>query len=147
VRGDVALISHLGYDVEDIGPFLDGMESAARRLCVAILLTQPPPTEADRFWPLVHGVERSALPSMPEFLTLLSSRGKLFEVRLVDRSPQTYASPEQGIAFLRQQLWTPQGSEKDQTLERLALERLTERDGRYALNWNPVPMGVITWTG
>ena len=65
--GDVALISHLGYDVEDIGPFLDAMEAAARRLCVAVLLEQPPPTEADRLWPAVHGVERAALPRYPSF--------------------------------------------------------------------------------
>src|SRR5690242_11556019 len=44
--GDVALISHIGYDIEDIGSFLDGMEAHAARLCVAVLLSQPPPTEA-----------------------------------------------------------------------------------------------------
>jgi ubiquinone/menaquinone biosynthesis C-methylase UbiE len=30
--GDVALIAHVGYDVEAIGPFLDAMEAAAARL-------------------------------------------------------------------------------------------------------------------
>src|SRR4030081_2093857 len=88
--GDVALISHLGYDVEEIGPFLDAMESTARRLCVAVLLEQPPPTEADRFWPAIHGVERAALPALPEFLSLLLARGRLFELQLVERNPQTY---------------------------------------------------------
>jgi Protein of unknown function (DUF938) len=146
VQGDVALISHLGYDVEDIGPFLDGMEASAHRQCVAVLLSQPPPTEADRFWPEIHGVARASLPSLPEFLTLLTARGRLFEVRLVDRSPQSYSEPAQGLAWLRQQLWTAPGSEKDQALERLALNRLVERDGRYALNWTSVPVGVVTWT-
>ncbi len=145
VQGDVALISHLGYDVENIGPFLDAMESAARRLCVAVLLSQPPPAEADRLWPAVHGLSRAALPSLPEFLTLLTARGRLFEVRLVERSPQSYAEPAQALAWLRQQLWTAPGSARDQTLQRLAQERLQERDGRYALNWNPVPMGIVTW--
>jgi SAM-dependent methyltransferase len=145
LQADIALISHLGYDVQDIGPFLDGMERAARRLCVAVLLSQPPPTEADRFWPDVHGVTRAALPSLPEFLTLLTARGRLFQVQLVDRSPQSYAGPEQALAWLRQQLWTAPGSAKDQTLERLALERLQERNGRYALNWDPVAVGIVTW--
>src|SRR5207249_6096338 len=71
LEADVALISHIGYDVEEIGPFLDAMEMAARRLCVAVLLEQPPPTEADRLWPEVHGEVRAALPSLPEFLALL----------------------------------------------------------------------------
>jgi hypothetical protein len=146
VRGDVALMSHIGYDVEDIGPFLSAMERAASRLCVAVLLSQPPPTEADRFWPLVHGVERAALPSLPEFLTLLLARGRLFSVQLVDRSVQAYREPEQALAWLRQQLWTAPGGEKDKKLERLARERLQQRDDRYALSWQPASVGIVTWS-
>jgi SAM-dependent methyltransferase len=145
LHADIALISHLGYDVEDIGPFLDAMEAAAGRLCVAVLLSQPPPTEADRLWPLVHGVERASLPSLPEFLTLLLARGRLFELRLVEREPQSFEQPDQFLTFLRQQLWTAPGSEKDRTLERVYRERLQERDGRFALSWKPVHVGVVTW--
>src|SRR5262249_57982242 len=32
---DVALMAHIGYDLEEIGPFLDAAEASARRLCVA----------------------------------------------------------------------------------------------------------------
>ena len=102
VEGDVALMSHIGYDIEEIGPFLDAMESAARRICVAVLLSSPPPREADRFWPLVHGVTRAALPALPEFLALLLARAKLFEVELVERPPQSYEQPDQALAWLRQ---------------------------------------------
>jgi len=145
VKGDVALISHLGYDVEGIGLFLDAMESAARRLCIAVLLSQPPPTEADRLWPAVHGVERAALPSLPEFLTLLLARKTLFELRLVERSPQSFEQPDQVLTFLRQQLWTAPNSDKDRTLQRVARERLEEREERYALSWHPVSVGIVTW--
>jgi SAM-dependent methyltransferase len=145
IHGDVSLISHLGYDVENIGPFLDGMEHATSRLCIAVLLSQPPPTEADRLWPAVHGVERAALPSLPEFLTLLTSRGRLFEVRLVDRSPQSYAAPQEGLTWLRQQLWTAPESEKDRALQRVLRERVQEREGRFALSWQPVKVGIVTW--
>jgi SAM-dependent methyltransferase len=145
VSGDVALMSHIGYDVEDIGPFLDALDTAARRARIAVLLSQPPPTEADRFWPLIHGVERAALPSLPEFLALLLARGRLFEVRLVDRSPQSYEQPDQALAWLRQQLWTAPGSPKDLLLQRLARERLQERDGRFALSWEPVSVGIVTF--
>jgi len=145
IQGDVALISHIGYDVEEIGPFLDAMETAARRLCVAVLLEQPPPTEADKLWPEVHGEARAALPSLPEFLALLLARGKLFEVQLVDRSPQTYTEPSELLTWLRQQLWTAPDGPKDLKLQQALRERLTERDGRYALSWNPVRVGVVTW--
>lgn len=143
--GDVALISHIGYDVEEIGPFLEAMEAAARRLCVAVLLEQPPPTEADRLWPEVHGVERAVLPSLPEFLALLLARGRLFEVQLVERSPQTYAQPEQLLAWLRQQLWVKPDGPKDVNLQRILAERLQQRDGQYALAWAPVRVGIVTW--
>jgi SAM-dependent methyltransferase len=145
LKADVALISHIGYDVEDIGPFLDAMESAARRLCIAVLLSQPPPTEADRLWPAVHGVERAALPSLPEFVTLLLARGRLFELELVARDPQSFEQPEQILGFLRQQLWTAPDSEKDRTLQRVAKERLQQRNGRFALSWQPVQVGIVTW--
>ena len=75
----------------------------------------------------------------------MTSRGKLFEVSLVERSPQSYSEPKEALAWLRQQLWTASGSPKDQTLERLALERLEQRNGRYALNWTPVAVGIVTW--
>jgi hypothetical protein len=145
LTGDVALMSHIGYDIEDIGPFLDAMEASASRARIAVLLSQPPPREADRFWPEIHGVERAALPSLPEFLTLLVARGRLFEVRLLERSPQMYEHPDQALAWLRQQLWTSPGSEKDITLQRLAHERLQQRDGRYALSWEPVRVGLVVF--
>jgi SAM-dependent methyltransferase len=145
LSADVALISHLGYDVEDIGPFLDAMEAAARRLCIAVLLGHPPPTEADRLWPEIHGVERAALPSLPEFITLLLARGKLPEVRLVDRSPQSYDQPDQALAWLRGQLWTAPNGPKDQQLQALMRERLQEHQGRFSLSWAPVRMGIVTW--
>jgi hypothetical protein len=145
IHGDVALMSHIGYDIEDIGPFLDAMETAAGRIRIAVLLSQPPPTEADRLWPAVHGVERAVLPSLPEFLSLLLARRRLFEVQLVDRSPQNYEYPEQALAWLRQQLWTAPGSAKDMLLEKLARERLQQRDGRYAFSWAPVHVGVVVF--
>jgi SAM-dependent methyltransferase len=145
LAADVALISHIGYDVEDIGPFLDAMEAASRRLCVAVLLEEPPPSAADRLWPAVHGVERAALPSLPEFLVLLLARGRLFEVKLVERTPQTYADTAQALAWLRGQLWTKPDGPKDQLLQRLVKDHLEPRNGRYALSWDPARIGIVTW--
>jgi SAM-dependent methyltransferase len=145
LEADVALISHLGYDVEDIGPFLDAMEGSARRMCVAVLLERPPPTPADRLWPLIHGVERSQLPALPEFLALLLARGRLPEVRLVERSPQSYTSPDVLLTWLRGQLWVRPEGPKDQKLQQLIREQAEERDGRTTLDWSPVRVGIVTW--
>jgi hypothetical protein len=112
---------------------------------VAVLLERPPPTEADRLWPAIHGVERAALPALPEFLALLLARGRLFEVQLVERTPQTYSQPDQLLTWLRQQLWTKPDGEKDVLLQRVMRERLQERNGQHALSWDPVRIGIVTW--
>src|SRR5262249_8181843 len=46
---DVALIAHVGYDIEAIGPFLDEMERASSRECVAILMERSPASIAEPF--------------------------------------------------------------------------------------------------
>ncbi len=142
---DVALIAHVGYDIEEIGPFLDAMEASARRLCVAVLLDRAPSAAADPFWPLIHGEERIALPALREFLALQLARGRLCEVRLTTREPLSYPDSEMVVSFLRQQLFIEPGGEKDQLLQRVVAERVAERDGRFGLSWEPTPLGVVTW--
>ena len=88
---DVALIAHIGYDLEEIGPFLDAVEASARRLCVAVLVTPSPPFPAEPFWPPIHGEARVSLPGLTEFLHLLLARGRLFELRLCARDPLAHA--------------------------------------------------------
>ena len=73
---DVALIAHVGYDIESIGPFVRAMESVARRLCVAVLMERQPASIADACWPPVHGEARVALPALPDFVELLRARGR-----------------------------------------------------------------------
>jgi SAM-dependent methyltransferase len=145
MRADVALISHVGYDVEEIGPFLDAMEAAAERLCVAVLFHRRPTWGADRLWPAVHGVERATLPALPEFLALQIARGRPFEVRLIDQRPTVYDDLDQAIAFARLQTWVEPGGEKDRRLRVALGELLVERDGRYAFSWEPAPLGIVTW--
>ena len=144
-RADVALMSQIGYDIEDIGPFLDALDTSIARLCIAVLLDRPPPAEADRLWPDVHGVQRAALPAMPEFLTLLLSRGVVPEVRLTERGPQSYPDPDVLLAWVRGQLWTKPDSDKDRQLQRLVAERAERRDDHVALSWQPVQLGIVTW--
>ena len=88
-EADVALIAHVGYDVEEIGPFVDGMEAAAGRLCVAVLMEQVPAAAANPFWPPVHGEERVPLPALPDLLELLEARGR----RAVGRADRDRAAP------------------------------------------------------
>ncbi len=145
-RADVALIAHLGYDIEPIGQFLDAMEAAARRLCVAVLLERQPASVADPFWPIVHGEERIPLPALPEFLVVLVARGRSFEVRLSERQPRPFESVEAAASFLRRQLWIAEGGAKDAIFLDALASRVVERDGQvFLVDQQPLPIGLVSW--
>ncbi len=83
---------------------------------------------------------------MPELLALLFARGRLPEVRWVDRAPPTFESADEALAMARRQLWLREGSAKDQRLVALAGERLVERDGRFSWDDRPSGIGVTWWS-
>jgi CTP:molybdopterin cytidylyltransferase MocA/SAM-dependent methyltransferase len=145
-EADVALIAHVGYDIEAIGPFVDSLESAAGRLCVAVLTERPPAAAADPFWPLVHGEPRSTLPALPDFVELLRTRGRDPSVVRIPGEPRRFESRDALEGFLRRQLWVDPAGGKARLLQR-AIEDLGEADGD---GWTirgrvPTETGVVTW--
>jgi SAM-dependent methyltransferase len=143
---DVSLIAHVGYDIDDIGPFLDAMEAATRRQCVAVLTDRSPASVADPFWPLVHGEERVALPALPELLEVLHARGRVTEVIRVERPPRTFESVDALTAFLRRQLFIAEGSERDLRFRAVLPDRIAQRDGAWTLVDRPAgSIGIVTW--
>lgn len=143
---DVSLIAHVGYDVEAIGPFVEAMESASRRLCVAVLMERQPAAIADPFWPLVHGEPRIGLPALPAFLSLLEARGGRAEVAMVDNPGRRFSARDDLVAVIRRQLWIADGSEKHRRFE-AALETLLEstEHGYRLRDQARFPIGVVTW--
>jgi hypothetical protein len=146
VRSDVVLLANLGYDVEAIGPFLDALEAAARERCVAVLAAESPVKASHPFWPLVHGEERVALPSLPDFLDLLAARGRTMEVTRVERPARPYPSREAILAWLRNQLFVTEGSAADGRLLAALESRVVEGpDGlRLAAAASGVT-GIVRW--
>ncbi len=144
---DVALVAHVGYDIEAIGPFVAAMESVARRLCVAMLMERQPSSIADVCWPPVHGESRVSLPALPEFVELLRARGSAPSIERVERAPRRFASRAELEGFLRRQLWIDEGSASDRRFQG-ALDELIELDpeGRAGLrDQRPLPIGIVTW--
>lgn len=144
---DVALIAQVGYDIDEIGPFIDAMEAAARRLCVAVLMERSPASLADPFWPRVHGEARAALPALPELVELLRAGGREVAVATVPAGARRFASLEDVTAAVRRQLWIADGGEKHERFEQ-ALDELVERDadGRWGLaGAEPPTIGIVTW--
>lgn len=144
---DVALIAHVGYDIAAIGPFVDALEHAARRACVAVLMQESPASVAAPFWPAVHGEERSPLPAMPEFLELLAARGASWDVAQVTGERRRWDDRDELLGFLRRQLWTTLGSASDQRLL-TAVEVLARREEDGAVTVPSAPrldIGIVTW--
>ena len=144
---DVVLISHVGYDIAAIEPFLEALERSARRTCVAVLMDQSPASVAAPFWPLVHGEDRVPLPALPQLVELLDARRVGHDVIRVTGERRRWADREEIEAFLRRQLWTRPGSPADGRLL-MAIERLAAEapDGGLTLPAGPqLDIGIVTW--
>jgi SAM-dependent methyltransferase len=143
--GDVSLAAHVGYDIGDIGPFLDALEAASSRLCIVVMGESAMARVSALFWQHIHGEPRVRLPAMPELLTLLLARGRLPSVSWVERAPPTFESVDEALAMARRQLWLQVGSKKDHRLQSLAHDRLMERDGKFSWAERPSKIGIAAW--
>ncbi|CAN5718357.1 hypothetical protein BH18CHL1_BH18CHL1_07100 [soil metagenome] len=142
---DVALMAHIGYDIEAIGPFLDAVETAAGRLCIAVMGEGAMTTVATLFWEPIHGEPRVALPALPELMALLVARGRLPEIRLVERAPPTFDSIDDLLAMGRRQLWVRPDSVKDRLLSELIRGSAIQREGGWTVDRATSRIGVASW--
>lgn len=142
---DVGFISHVGYDIEDIGLFLDQLEAHSTRLCAALLFVVSPTTEFAALWQPVHGEQRITLPGLREFTALLYARGRRPETRLLELPPRTYESLDALHEAARRPTWVLPGSARDEAL-RQAIEAIAVPvDGGVALSTTPRSIGLVTW--
>ena len=142
--GDVALIAHVGYDVEAIEPFLDALEAAVSRLCVAVMMERAPASAAEPFWATVHGEPRAPLPGLAEFLRVLLDRGRMFELTLTDPEPRRWPSREALLTFARRQTWVEPGRAKDRLLVDM-VDALPEESDGSILDGRRNRIGVVSW--
>ena len=144
---DVGLIAHVGYDVEDIGAFLDAFETASGRSCVAVLMSRVPASAADPFWPPVHDQERVPLPALPDFLELLRARGRTPDTVRIPIEPRRFESREMLAGFARRQLWIDPAGPKERRFQ-AALDELAEEgpDGWTLRGRQSSDVGVVTWS-
>ena len=146
--GDVALISHVAYDIEPIGGFLDTLERSARRECVAILFDHSPSAMFWQVWPAIHGEEQVQLPGGNEFTALLKARGASVEASVIqprgDRQRFVFDAPEAAIEWARRRLWLAENSARLPLLREAVAELLIERDGGWTLPDQPSQL-LIRW--
>ena len=143
---DVALIAHVGYDVEAIVPFVEAMEAATRRLCVAVLMERQPGSLAAPLWPPVHGEERVILPGLHELVELLRLRGRAPSVEMHRREPRQFDSRDALLGLIRRQLWVAEGSAADERLQAALDELIVEESGGVRLGVDGVgAVGIVSW--
>jgi SAM-dependent methyltransferase len=143
-RTDVALMAHVGYDIEAIGPFLAATEAASHH-CVAVMGEGSMTTAASLLWEPVHGEPRVPLPALPELVTLLLAMGRLPQVTLAERTPSAFGSLEELLTMSRRQLWVRPDSSRDRRLVALATARASRREQGWALDWQTSPIGIVSW--
>jgi SAM-dependent methyltransferase len=143
--GDVALIANVGYDVEPIGEFLDAMEAAAGRLCVAVMTDRAPASYASPFWPIIHGEERAELPALDDLLALLRARGARPSIERIERPPRLLDGEAPLLDLLRHQLWIAAGSEADQRLVEAVRRSVTRTSQGITLEADGGWIGIVDW--
>ncbi|HVB64298.1 MAG TPA: methyltransferase domain-containing protein [Nitrolancea sp.] len=141
IEVDFSLMSHVGYDIREINPFIDGLERATRRRCFASLMDRAPSSGFERLWPAVHGEERVVLPAMREFIHLLLARGATPDVRIYPRDVEPFTA-DQIRSFARRRLWLVEGSVKDQFLQRIVDDELARVPGDLQ---QPRIVSLISW--
>jgi CTP:molybdopterin cytidylyltransferase MocA len=144
---DVALIAHLGHDVEEIGAFLEAMEDAAGRLCVAVMTERAPSATVGPFWPVVHGEAHVELPGLSEFVATLEARGCRPSVEYEPRPSRVFASRALLVTWLRNQLFVTPGSAADGRLEaEVDRQARVAGDGTVRLGAAVESrVGIVTW--
>jgi hypothetical protein len=142
---DVGLISHVSYDIADIGPFLDQFEAHVSRMCVAVLFERAPVAEFAPLWLPVHGEERALLPGLREFITLLLARDRTPEIKLFRVRRAAFESIDAMHRAARRPLWVREGTTQDQRLADAVRSMAVPVEGGFALNSKPRLLGVVTW--
>ena len=143
--GDVALMAHVGYDIERIGAFLDAVEAAAPRR-VALLMEQQPAMAAAPFWAAIYGEHaQSRCRPCPSSWTLLQARRATPTVARLPATPARYGSFDEMLGFLRRQTWVAPGGASDRKLVETARATAVETPEGWRLSAEPPVVGIVTW--
>jgi SAM-dependent methyltransferase len=142
---DVSLASHVLYDQDGLGGFLEAMERRTRRLCAVILGNRAPSGGFEPVWTELHGEPLCRLPGLHEFLAVLGALDRRFEVRThAPASPEPLPA-EEAHAAARRLYWVAEGSERDARLGALLREHFGTADGLVALPPRIAYTALVTW--
>jgi SAM-dependent methyltransferase len=142
---DVALAAHAIYDIADIGPWIEGMERVASRLCVVALFDRGRGHAWTDIFEAVHGEPMAALPALREFVAVLGALGRPYEVRTIPADPIDPTPEEAAFEQARRICWLMDGSEKDRRMQAYLRSAYPAAEGTLAMPPMRRFTAIVSW--
>ena len=144
---DLALCCNVLYTVQEIGYFLRKLEAHAGEQVLVVMYNAPPQSQLYPLWEEIHGEERLALPSLPQFEQVLAEMGVDAKIDyLPPRDGYGFDSLEQAVQQLSRRLYLPEASDKQAKLVEILTQRLEEIQGKLRVRGDvPLVPALISW--
>jgi SAM-dependent methyltransferase len=106
---DLCLSGHVVFDVPAIGPFLEAMNLAARRVVIVEMTPRHPWSGLKRYYRALHGIDRPTRPTVDDFVQVVEEVvGVVPEVEWWTSSPAfRFADTQELLEFYRRRLLVP----------------------------------------
>lgn len=145
-QADLAICCHVLYVIQDIEAFVRKLEQHAKQVLV-IVYQAPPQSQIYPLWEPMHGVPRSPLPSLPEFLEVLTQLGVEPDIHVVHTERNRgFESLEAAKDQLARRLYVTPNSAEMERLEALLPDVLEEKDGGFSIKGSVnLEPRVVSW--
>ena len=152
VGGDVVLTCDVTYFVRDIVPFIEKMQSSARRRVMILVWSEPPPNRGGDLFRRVYGEPLAPMPGHRELLPVLWDMGILPDVRVLPAptwwEDWHYSTREEALESVIFGRWSREGIRgRARRIFNEEFHELFEPDGSgYRPIWRqPMRELLITW--
>jgi SAM-dependent methyltransferase len=144
---DLVVCAHVVYTVTAIESFIRKLTEHARSKVALISFERPATATYHPLWTHVHGVERIALPSLPQIEGLLAEMSIDYaKTPLKEWISRPFKSRQQALAECQTRLFVAPGSKKAALLEEVLEESLVEVQGGFRLKWaEPHRPLIVSW--
>ena len=152
VQGDVAVTCDVTYFIRDIVPFIEKMQSVARRRVRVFVWSEPPPNRGAGLFRRVYGEPLAPMPGHRELLPVLWDMGILPDVRVLPEpswwEDWHYPTREEAIESAIFGRWSREGlRDRARGIFEEHFDELFAPDGNgYRAIWRqPMRELLITW--
>ena len=152
VAGDVLFTCDVTYFVRDIVPFVEKMQSAARRRVIILVWSEPPPNRGADLFRRVYGEPLAPMPGHRELLPVLWDMGILPDVKVLPAptwwEDWHYSTREEALESVIFGRWSREGiRDRARRIFNEDFHELFEPNGSgYRAIWRqPMRELAITW--